>query len=269
MLTLKPCKPMQTIRITPDQNKPDLAPNAGTGQIPDQGKTGPGTSPEGAKMTISDETALKGTEHTKISTLQPLHSASQSTLSSGQSVAVGGMVDGKLAVELIDALLPALFVVLIQKVGLTMKKTDLQMTAKEKETVAPILQQCMNQLMINFNNPWAALGVTLGVIYGGKILEKGGPAFLEKKAEKAKAATENKKVETVAKESVIKKEIITPPLEEMKRKNKLQAELEISNYTPTQAEIKAMIKEQKVSGKLAEQRLKNNFRAAVNKKYGV
>jgi hypothetical protein len=269
LLTLKPCKPMQTIRITPDANNANTAPNAGATQTPDQGKTGPGTSPEGAKMTITDEAALKGTEHTKISTLQPLHSAGQSALPAGQSVAVGGMVDGKLAVELIDALLPALFVVLIQKVGLTMKKTDLQMTAKEKETVAPILQQCMNQLMINFNNPWAALGVTLGVIYGGKILEKGGPAFLEKKAEKAKAATENKKAESIVKDAVIKKEIVAAPLEEMKRKNKLSAELEISNYTPTNEEISAGVKKYKISRNAVTERLKNNHRAAVNKKYGV
>jgi hypothetical protein len=176
---------MQRIKIgsdseiqAPPAGQPDSPAN-----LPGREKP-PVAAPDALKGTVTEGDILKPVEGTKISTLQPFTPISGNTgisSPSGSSVSVGGMVDGKLAVELMDALLPSLLVMLMAAIGARMKKSDLQLTEKEKSTVAPVLQKCLDQLMINFNNPWSALGVTLAVIYGAKLTEKGFVQMLDKK----------------------------------------------------------------------------------------
>lgn len=153
---------------------------------PNKPPPGPNPAPPNAGTlagTVTEEEALNASKHTKISTLIGIPGTSGSTSVPGgtQSVSVGGMVDPKLAVNLMDAVLPSLLVLLLFKLGVKLRKSELQLTEKEKDTIAPILNKCLDTLMIHFDNPWTALIVTLITIYGSKVGEKFGVAMLEKK----------------------------------------------------------------------------------------
>lgn len=184
---------METIKIGP--TKDILNPPADQPPLPgqmsqDKGKNLP-ISPEALRGTVSEEDAIKATKGSEFSTLTSLTPQTGPTTGPGQggpnSVPLGGLVDGALAVELLDALLPALLVVVLHTVKIDMKKTQLQLTAKEKTTLTPLVKACMDSLFINFNTPWAALGVSLVVIYGAKIGEIGLVQVLDKKAERQEA----------------------------------------------------------------------------------
>lgn len=133
---------------------------------------------------VSEADAIAASSGANISSLVAGSGGSGTPLGSGNSVPVSGLVDAKLAVELMDATIPALMVFLCYKIGMKLKKTDLQLTEREKTTLTPILQKCLEQLMINFSNPWVALSVSLITIYGSKIVEKGLPQVWERKQQK-------------------------------------------------------------------------------------
>lgn len=103
----------------------------------------------------------------------------------GNQVGLGALFEGKMALEIIDSLLPALLVLAFYKGGMVVKKTDMQLTAKEKDTLAPVLQKCLDSVLLNFDSPWTVLAVTAGAIYGAKLIEHGGKAYTEKASAKA------------------------------------------------------------------------------------
>lgn len=194
---------------------------ASAGPIPgasDPASPLPGSGPKPAESapitlqgTVSEQDAIGASGNSKINTISGFGAPVQGAVQTGQSVSVGGLVDGKLAVEIMDSTLPALFVFLTYKIGVKLRKTELQLTEKEKSVLAPIVTKCLETLMINFNNPWAALGVTLIAFYGAKA----GPAILvgitEKKQEKMEGEARKevfKKMEPVA--SVAPPESMTP-----------------------------------------------------------
>lgn len=158
----------------------------------DPGPVPPKAAPVSGSGTVSVEDALKGAEHTKqtqftVSDLSkgPNTSGPQSAsnaFQSGSSVSVGNLVQSKVAVEWMDSLIPALLVLIFHKLKVTVKKSDFQLTQGEKNTLYPIVEACMQQLMINFESPWSALCVTIIIIYGGKGMEKGGVALMDRKA---------------------------------------------------------------------------------------
>jgi hypothetical protein len=134
---------------------------------------------------MTDAEALAAGQHTKISPLGaptggPAPNAAPGTPTT--TVKVGEMFEGKFAVDMLDALLPALLVVVLRMMKLTVRKSEMQLTESEKKTLAPVLQNCLNTLNLDFNNPWVALSVTAGIIYGSKVLEKGAVGWLDKKA---------------------------------------------------------------------------------------
>jgi len=47
----------------------------------------------------------------------------------------------------------------------------MSLTAKEKSTISPVLKKCLDRLDINFENPFVALAVTFGAIYGAKAFQ--------------------------------------------------------------------------------------------------
>ena len=142
------------------------------------------------------EDAIKGGESAKMNPISLGDLTDQTK--AGNQVGVGSMVEAKVALEWIDALIPALAVVLFHRFGYVIKKGDMQLSAKEKDTLAPLLQKCLDQLLINFNSPWVALGITATVIYGSKVMEHGGKAKIDKeKAEKDRVEkTESGKTKT-------------------------------------------------------------------------
>lgn len=150
--------------------------------------------------TVSDAEAVKGADHTRISSIigesaTPGGTTITNNPTQPASVTLGSMIEGKLAVELADALLPSLLVSGLYFAGIKLRKTEIQLTAKEKEVITPVLQECLNSVNINFNNPWKALFVTLTVIYGAKIVEKGAITWIDKKEEKKAKNTQPAPVE--------------------------------------------------------------------------
>jgi len=149
---------------------------------------------------------LKANINTKVSPLSldtGQQQTAQQTISglpqTGNMVSVGQMLEAKLAIELMDALLPGLFVAIFHAVDVKLRKSELQLTEKEKNTITPIFQACLNTIMLNFNSPWTTLAVTCGVIYGSKITEKGLVGWIDKLNEKKEfKALEEKTGLTVA-----------------------------------------------------------------------
>jgi hypothetical protein len=184
----------------------DGAANAPQGQNPgtDHGTGNPGPSAHGPMgNTVPLDDALKGADHTKIPAFSASGVAGQSgtatvtPLSPAANVSLGGIVEGKWAVEIVDALLPAGIVAVCYMADIKLRKTELQLSQKEKDVLAPIWQQCLNSILLNFSSPWTALAVTMGAIYGGKLMEKGVVAWVDKKQEKKEAEALRAKMEAV------------------------------------------------------------------------
>jgi hypothetical protein len=179
------------------------AANAPQGQNPPTGGQAANSSPsEPGPLgnTVPENEAFKGADHTKI----PAFSASgvsgmpgAATVTPQNNVSLGGIVEGKWAVEIIDALLPAGIVAVCYMMDVKLRKTELQLSQKEKDVLAPIWQKCLDSILLNFGSPWTALAVTMGAIYGGKLMEKGVVAWVDKKQEKKEAEALRAKLEAV------------------------------------------------------------------------
>lgn len=149
-----------------------------------------GNSAPASSGTISQEALNASLKHTEISSISgPAASGASSQPGApigtpGASVSLGGMMQGEWAVNIMDALLPAAMVAGFYAMGLKLRKSELQLTEKEKQTIAPIMQKCLDSVLLNFNNPWNALAITVIAIYGGKLMEKGLVGWLDKKTEK-------------------------------------------------------------------------------------
>src|SRR5581483_25825 len=179
---LKPLEPMtggQAVQTTaPVETAPPSGSNAATSSVASQ---------NGA---VTDQDALSGLKHTEIAStsLSGAHGQPATTpltgAAPGASVNLGGIVAGEWAVNIIDAMFPAALVALMYSFGIKMRKTEMQLTAGEKNTLAPIMQKCLDSILVNFNNPWNALAITMGAIYGGKVMEKGLVGWIDKKQER-------------------------------------------------------------------------------------
>ena len=166
--------------------KPDPAPGA------------PAQSPAAASNLVSEADALKGAEHAKTNVFsvsdlskgggQPGTSGG-APIGAGSSVSIGQLVQGKIAVDMMDAIIPAALVLAFYKFGIETKKSQYQLTQGEKNTLAPIMDACLSSINLNFNSPWTTLAVTLAFIYGGKAIEVGGIAAIEGKLARSRPAS--------------------------------------------------------------------------------
>lgn len=193
-----------------------ITPGGNPSPTPSPEPKAPEASPAAKIGSISEAEALKGAAHTKsgIFSVNDVSKGGASPIGQpGSSLAAGQLVTGKVAVKMMDAVLPAIFVVAFAKLGITVKKTALQLTQAEENTLVPVVQDCLNTINMNFSNPWQALAVTLLFIYGGKAIEVGGVSFLEKKAaasvpadplkhERKKDATEATPASDVVRQSI-------------------------------------------------------------------
>lgn len=168
---------MQRLNLTTNDN--DTAPDRGAALPANEAQQ---QSQADANI-VSDKQAIDAVSGADMPTISmPPESGQLTPGNAGSGVAVGSLIDGKTATELMDSVLPAVLVFALYKAGLQLKKTELQLTEREKNTLAPLMQKCMDALMLNFDSPFVALGVSMTVIYGGKIMEKGGVAWLDKQA---------------------------------------------------------------------------------------
>jgi hypothetical protein len=85
---------------------------------------------------------------------------------------LGKLMQGTFAVDLVDMLIPSLVVLLIDYIGYKLDKKDLQLTKSEKEALAPAVQDVLDDIDIDFNNPYINLAVMITIVYGSKIVDK-------------------------------------------------------------------------------------------------
>lgn len=85
---------------------------------------------------------------------------------------LGKLMKGEFAVEMVDMLIPSLVVLLTNYIGYVLEKKDLQLSKSEKEALSPAVQDVLDDINIDFNNPWVNLGVMLSIVYGTKIMDK-------------------------------------------------------------------------------------------------
>ena len=160
---------------------------------PSPSGSGANTPPESAAAnggTVTMEEALKGADHTKMtgfSVSDMANGANKATggttmSPSGQSVALGGLVQAKIAIDLADSLIPAALVLIGHRMGLQLRKTSFSLSQGEKNTLTPVVEACLNSINLDFSSPWQTLAVSLLVIYGGKFAEVAGTGWMDKKS---------------------------------------------------------------------------------------
>jgi len=88
-----------------------------------------------------------------------------------QPVAIGTLFNGKAGIELVDMLFPALIVLIADNLlGYEVLKKDLQLTAAEKQTIAPFMQSYLDSVNVHMSPLGALLAVMSGV-YAAKFME--------------------------------------------------------------------------------------------------
>lgn len=118
----------------------------------------------------------------------------------GASIPLGDLVGGKFAVDLMDAVVPTLFVLMFRQMKIETKRTDMQLTEKEKNTLAPVVEACMRTIRIDFNNPWHTLGIGMCILYGTKAMEHGFGKAIDRKMAPPPRSTEELKADAIRKE---------------------------------------------------------------------
>jgi hypothetical protein len=84
---------------------------------------------------------------------------------------IGNLIGGELAVKLLDIAIPAILVTAIYYVGYKLEKEKIKLTPEDRKVVAPVLQDALNAIEIDLNNPFANLALVLSIVYGMKLVE--------------------------------------------------------------------------------------------------
>jgi hypothetical protein len=128
---------------------------------------------------IVDDSTLIGTrEHIQTGNINPNlgtanspNTANTATSPVTAPVKLGDAIQGRRAVDVFDAIFPSLAALLISYLGYEFSKKSLQLDADEKKTLAPVMQEFLNSINVNMNNPLNNLLIVLGAIYAGKVID--------------------------------------------------------------------------------------------------
>lgn len=83
----------------------------------------------------------------------------------------GNFISGEFATGLMDAIMPPLFVSAAGAIGYQVEKKGLQLSAGEKALISPAMQQYLDSINFNFNNPLYNLLFVTAAVYGTKFIE--------------------------------------------------------------------------------------------------
>jgi len=102
-------------------------------------------------------------------------------------------VNSSVAIGVIDSVLPAAIVWAYAAImDRRVNKSDFKLTADEKKTLDPIIAACLKTINIDLSNPFKALLIVGGMIYGGKIFTAEGTK-IEKKEQGQRIEEEGKR----------------------------------------------------------------------------
>lgn len=163
---------------------------------------------------LSDDEILDTAKHTDTS----MYSSSPDTppaetlpIGSQQSAQkLGSTVSGKFAVDIADMIIPSLCVFLVSLIGFGIEKKQLSLSAKEKETLTPLVQAYLDSINLSFTSPSQNLLFGIAMIYGSKVIEiipnaeklekRGKPAKIPTALKIAKMAKEEKSTDEIIRE---------------------------------------------------------------------
>lgn len=120
---------------------------------------------------LSDSEAIETGKHTETGTMPSVSDTATAQPSSPQGMKLGNTVSGKFVVDMTDVIMPALTVWVVSLMGYGFEKKQLLLTAKEKETLTPLVQAYLDSVNVNFNNPFNNLLFGLAMVYGAKIID--------------------------------------------------------------------------------------------------
>jgi hypothetical protein len=102
------------------------------------------------------------------------------------------IISGELATELLNKILPVLLSLGVERfLNIKAPKKNFELTASEKSTISPILEKCLSNLNISFENPFIALGLSLSFVYGSKIIDVANNPDLAKTVKQSAAKVTN------------------------------------------------------------------------------
>lgn len=104
-----------------------------------------------------------------------------------QGVKAGSAISGKTAVTLINILLPSIAVLAINALGYRVDKRMLELTPDERRAIEPAMQDYLNSINVNFNNPLNNLMFVIGTVYAAKFMEVA-PGLQKKERAQSKPA---------------------------------------------------------------------------------
>jgi len=104
-----------------------------------------------------------------------------------------GFINSGVAIGVLDSVLPAAIVWAYAAImDRRVNKSDFKLTADEKKTLDPIIAACLKTINIDLSNPFKALLIVGGMIYGGKIFTAEGTK-IEKKEQGQRIDEEGKR----------------------------------------------------------------------------
>lgn len=86
-------------------------------------------------------------------------------------IVLGKLISGEATVKIVNIFIPSFIVWSLHRLGYGSSKAQLKLTGEEKEILSPIVQDCLNYIVINFDNPMYALAFVATMIYGAKIFD--------------------------------------------------------------------------------------------------
>lgn len=93
-------------------------------------------------------------------------------LEMGNNLKLGNLINAEMFVGLMDTIAPALLIAIIQKLTTAkIAKSTIQLTAKERDIITPLMDKVLMQMNIKIDSPLNALLISLAAIYGTKLME--------------------------------------------------------------------------------------------------
>lgn len=87
-----------------------------------------------------------------------------------QGAFLGNFLTAELVIMVADSLVPQGAAFAFNKFGYSAAPQEFKLNDREKKTIEPVLQKCLDQAQVNISNPWTALAVVAGSIYLGKAV---------------------------------------------------------------------------------------------------
>jgi hypothetical protein len=136
------------------------------------------------------EPIQEGTETKKDTILMDIESHEAPNVNLG-GVNVGNFLNEDLGTDIYEAIIIGITSIALNMADIETKKNEFNFSAKEKNTLKPLVKACIENINIQFTNPFEALFWSTAMIVGSKIFVEKGDEIINKF--KSKPTTEKKK----------------------------------------------------------------------------